>query len=248
MKNVLLATTASLALFALAACSQEESTDPAPAPDEQSQVNPAPQNTEETAQANDGPVVDDVAQAVGETLQPVAEAAQELTQGLTEELSNAAEPAGELVAQIADNVDNAVGDAAVAISDTLATQGENASAMVGQVVDQVASIARTDDPLTTNSWGYVGTDAVVVTFSDGSVSGNAGCNAFTGSYTDDGSGNIEVGPLVSTKMLCEEAIMTIEREIMTGIGAAVSYTIEDTSLVLTDLDGNALTLEAQLLN
>lgn len=248
MKNVLLATTASLALFALAACSQEETTDPAAGPDEQSQAEPLPPNTEETAASEQPTVVDDVAQTVGETLQPVSEAAQELTQGLTEELSTAAQPVGEFAAQVADTVDNAVGDAAVAISDTLATQSENASAMIGQAVDQVASIAGTEDPLTANSWGYVGTDAVVVTFSDGSVSGNAGCNAFTGSYTDDGSGNIEVGPLVSTKMLCEEAIMTIEREIMTGIGTAASYTIEETALVLTDLDGNALQLEAQLLN
>lgn len=62
-----------------------------------------------------------------------------------------------------------------------------------------------------------------ITFAeDGTVSGNAGCNRFTGTYTTDGS-DISIGPLAATLMACEENVMNAEATFLVRLQAAVSY-------------------------
>ena len=66
-----------------------------------------------------------------------------------------------------------------------------------------------------------------VSFSgDGTVSGNAGCNTFSGNYTVDGA-NLTFGPLISTRMACEGAKGTLETAFLAGLQATTTYEITD---------------------
>ena len=59
---------------------------------------------------------------------------------------------------------------------------------------------------------------------DGRVSGDAGCNSFTGSYEIGGAGEMKVGPLISTRKLCSaEALMLQERRFLDALGAVERY-------------------------
>jgi heat shock protein HslJ len=67
---------------------------------------------------------------------------------------------------------------------------------------------------------------------DGTVSGSAGCNTFSGTYTTDGA-SLTFGPLASTKMACAEPAMTVEGAYLTALAGVTGYTIgADGKLVL----------------
>ena len=82
------------------------------------------------------------------------------------------------------------------------------------------------------SWTLVDIDGIVpanagrgVTLefrADGRAGGTAGCNTYNGSYTVDGAG-ISFGPLISTKMACEQPLMTLETTYLAGLQAATTY-------------------------
>lgn len=61
---------------------------------------------------------------------------------------------------------------------------------------------------------------------DGTVTGNAGCNTFNGTYTADGS-NLTFGPLASTKIACEGAKGTLETAFLGAVQATTAYEITD---------------------
>jgi heat shock protein HslJ len=61
---------------------------------------------------------------------------------------------------------------------------------------------------------------------DGTVTGNAGCNTFSGNYTADGS-NLTFGPLASTQMACEGAKGTVETAYLSALQATTAYEITD---------------------
>ena len=71
---------------------------------------------------------------------------------------------------------------------------------------------------------------------DGTVSGNGGCNTFSGgySYTAD---TIAIGPLMSTMMACEEPTSTIEQQYLTALQAATVWTLTNGVLELRDDSG-----------
>ena len=72
---------------------------------------------------------------------------------------------------------------------------------------------------------------------DGTVSGNAGCNSYNGSYTIDG-GSITFGPLISTKMACPEAQMAVETAYLAALGKAATWSIgTDGKLSISGPDG-----------
>jgi heat shock protein HslJ len=75
---------------------------------------------------------------------------------------------------------------------------------------------------------------------DGTVSGNAGCNTFSGSYTVDGS-NLTFGPLASTKMACEGAKGTLETAFLGAIQATTTYEITDAGELKLTSGGATLT-------
>jgi heat shock protein HslJ len=85
--------------------------------------------------------------------------------------------------------------------------------------------------------GLVGGVMITATFDeDGNVSGSAGCNSFTGTYTVDGD-TIDVGPLASTKKACADDVMTQEAAFLTAMDNATTLTIDGDRLELRDDDG-----------
>jgi len=86
------------------------------------------------------------------------------------------------------------------------------------------------------------TQNITFTFGeDGTISGNAGCNNFTGSYTVDGD-TLTVGPLATTRKMCSEpeGVMETEQAFLTDLGNAASFTFFGDTLTILDKDGGKL--------
>lgn len=78
---------------------------------------------------------------------------------------------------------------------------------------------------------------ITVQFVDGSVTGFAGCNQFSGSYVLDGDA-ITIGELVSTLMACDEEHNQRETQFLTALAQTATYQIDRNSLRLLDEAGN----------
>jgi len=59
---------------------------------------------------------------------------------------------------------------------------------------------------------------------DGTVSGNASCNSYSGAYQLSGS-SLTFGPLIMTLRACAEAINAQEQLFLTAVGSTASYQI-----------------------
>ena len=80
---------------------------------------------------------------------------------------------------------------------------------------------------------------ITATFADdGTLSGSAGCNQYTGSYTLDG-GAIEIGPLAATKKACSapEGVMEQEAAYLAALPTATHFRIDAGGLALLAADG-----------
>ena len=73
---------------------------------------------------------------------------------------------------------------------------------------------------------------------DGTLSGNASCNNYSGSYTATGN-QISIGPLASTRMFCNDpaGVMDQEAQYLAALETAATYQIEGTVLELRSQDG-----------
>ena len=71
------------------------------------------------------------------------------------------------------------------------------------------------------------------------VSGSAGCNRFTGSFTTDGD-RLSIGPLATTRMACPEPQMRIEEAVLRTLAAARRWTQTDSTLVIETGTGDRL--------
>ena len=80
--------------------------------------------------------------------------------------------------------------------------------------------------------------------SDGTLSGNSGCNTYSGTYTVTGN-QITIGPLASTRMACSDpaGIMEQETQFLAALQTAATYNIENATLELRTKDG-ALAVQA----
>jgi heat shock protein HslJ len=77
----------------------------------------------------------------------------------------------------------------------------------------------------------------------GDLSGTAGCNRMTGSYSAESpasEGSVSFSDIGTTKMLCEPDVMEQERRIVAALEAAASYSIEGSTMSLTDAGGSLL--------
>lgn len=75
---------------------------------------------------------------------------------------------------------------------------------------------------------------------DGKVSGTAGCNSYSGTYTTSGS-EIEIKqPMASTMMACPEPVMNQETKYFQALAAAKSFRIQASKLTLKDSNGTEL--------
>lgn len=83
---------------------------------------------------------------------------------------------------------------------------------------------------------------------DGKISGTAGCNSYSGTYTTSGS-EIEIKqPMASTMMACPEPVMKQETDYFQALAAAKSFKIKASQLTLEDANGTELvsyTVQAQ---
>jgi heat shock protein HslJ len=77
--------------------------------------------------------------------------------------------------------------------------------------------------------------------SEAQVTGNAGCNRYTGSVAIDGQ-SISFGPLATTRMACPEAVDVQERRVLDALARTSRYAFEsgDLILLLSDREGTTL--------
>jgi heat shock protein HslJ len=101
----------------------------------------------------------------------------------------------------------------------------------------VDGIAIGDDAVSST----VGGSEAELTFDSGRVSGSTGCNRLTGSYTVDVTeGPISFAQIATTKQLCEPDVAAQEQAILAAIDAAASYSIEGSTMTLSDAAGSFL--------
>jgi heat shock protein HslJ len=83
-----------------------------------------------------------------------------------------------------------------------------------------------------------GTTLTAVFGSDGSLSGNSGCNTFNGTYKATGS-QIAIGPLAATRMACSDpaGVMDQETQYLAALQSAATYLINGGKLELRTKDG-----------
>jgi heat shock protein HslJ len=81
-----------------------------------------------------------------------------------------------------------------------------------------------------------GTELTAVFTPDGQVSGNAGCNTFTGPYTLDGT-SLTVGPLASTMMACDQPIMDQETQFLAALQTPTNVETSGETVTLRDAAG-----------
>ncbi len=123
----------------------------------------------------------------------------------------------------------------------------------------VMTLTLDQQTLTDSSWqvtGYNnGAEALVSLMTDttislqfsatGTVSGRAGCNTFTGTYTSS-DGTVTITGLASTQIMCikPEGIMDQEAQFVAALQKATVYSIENGALVMRDESG-AMQVTAQ---
>jgi len=73
--------------------------------------------------------------------------------------------------------------------------------------------------------GVMGDRGITLEFTAEQVSGSAGCNRFSASYTTDGN-SISFSPAAATRMACEEPLMTQEQEFLAALASAVKWRID----------------------
>lgn len=93
-----------------------------------------------------------------------------------------------------------------------------------------------------------GTDAIVstwvdelitLTFADGNLSGNAGCNTLSASY-EAADGTLTLGPIATTRMMCDEERNQREADLLAALAQVTGYTTDFSRLTLTDANGEML--------
>jgi heat shock protein HslJ len=78
---------------------------------------------------------------------------------------------------------------------------------------------------------------ITMTFANGKVSGKAGCNTFNATYSTQGDNAVTIGPAVTTRMMCADAVMTQERQFLTALQSATKWAIEGGELDMHRADG-----------
>lgn len=84
-----------------------------------------------------------------------------------------------------------------------------------------------------------GTEVTAVFAAEETVSGSAGCNSFSGTYTSAGD-RLSFSPLATTKMACAGYVMAQERVFLDAMSAVSSLTIDGAQLTLQDRSGAML--------
>jgi heat shock protein HslJ len=83
-----------------------------------------------------------------------------------------------------------------------------------------------------------GTDISLRFGADGQVSGNSGCNTYSGGFESSGD-KLKVGPLASTRLFCDKpaGVMEQEQQYLAALQNAATYEIIDDRLTIRDASG-----------
>ena len=84
-----------------------------------------------------------------------------------------------------------------------------------------------------------GTEVTAAFTEDATVSGSAGCNRYSGSYTWTGD-QLSFSPLATTKMACADDVMAQESAFLASMEQVASLAIEGSQLTLADGSGALL--------
>jgi heat shock protein HslJ len=117
----------------------------------------------------------------------------------------------------------------------------------------IATLSRLSNQLPGTSWDVtsyntgsqavrsliIGTEITLTLAEDGSVSGNASCNDYTGTYELDGD-RITIGPLATTRKACQDpqGVMDQEMQYLAALQSAEVWANSNTRLELRDSDGS----------
>jgi heat shock protein HslJ len=85
-----------------------------------------------------------------------------------------------------------------------------------------------------------GTETTAELTADGSIAGSAGCNQYSGTYTEGEAGTLSFSTLATTRMMCAEDVMAQETAFLTAMEQVAGYAIEGTQLSLSDVSGAML--------
>jgi heat shock protein HslJ len=81
--------------------------------------------------------------------------------------------------------------------------------------------------------------ALSALFDAGSLSGSAGCNRFTASYTVDASA-MSIGTIATTQIACPPPLDVVEQAYLAALGKVAAWTVDAGALVLSDSGGAEL--------
>lgn len=85
-------------------------------------------------------------------------------------------------------------------------------------------------------------DVVLIFTEEGRLAGNAGCNNIIGSYSVTEEGQISIGMVGTTMMMCDEASMDVERDVVAFLPTVTGYAIDaDNNLTLQGEDDRTAT-------
>ena len=102
--------------------------------------------------------------------------------------------------------------------------------------------------LTDQTWMLTevgGTPAVetaisTLTFTDGTITGNTGCNGFSTTYEESGSSMVINPAIAATLMACDPAVMTQEAALFEAFANTAKFEISGIALQLMDDKGGTL--------
>lgn len=144
----------------------------------------------------------------------------------------------------------AAGPGASVPSDTAApdaTSSDSAPADSAEESGRPTTAGGEGEPLDiAGSWVLADNDAITLEITaEGAASGRSACNGYGGHISRDAeTGDLLVGPAVSTLMACEDALMAAEGAYLEAYQNVVAGEIVDGQLVLTTGDGATLVFDA----
>jgi heat shock protein HslJ len=71
------------------------------------------------------------------------------------------------------------------------------------------------------------------------ISGKSACNQYSGSFENPEVNQVQIGPLMSTKMYCAQ-LDSIERDYMNHLNKVTQVTVDNGELLLLGQDGSTL--------
>jgi len=130
---------------------------------------------------------------------------------------------------------------AVAASACASSSSSGSGGQPGRSTPPGASLEGTDWVLTGSVLGVPLTGVTVTArFEGGSVTGNGGCNSYSGRYTVSGS-TLTIGPnIASTQMACGPAQTAVEQAYLARLPKTAGYRVSGQTLTLVDSGGATL--------